>query len=404
MTDRSREEALAQVVEEAKVSLVPREVDWSAAWAGLAERALREARTDVAAREAGGGERTVSRRWGAYGAAALVAAAAAVALLVTRAPEDASPSAPPVAAAERTAASALVSTTGQGAVRIGGEAAGAGHVLRAGDEIQALQARALFEREGKVTWLLEGRDGGGGEGRARVTAATDSLVLALEDGAIEAQVTPVPSGEAFAIDVATDRGTVRVAVHGTHLRVSRSGTRVVVDLTEGVVAIGPPPSSGLTRGTRITAPAHVELDARDVQGTLAIDRAPAALRAAIPLNAAALVARAEAAERPSADPPEKNAPPSSSGPPHGPRTAARAPREAVARAVRECAAAQRKGADVKVTVSSELRLHTDGGGKITRAQFDPPLRPDIQSCAAEAIYKLTLEETGTLTVPIQFSY
>ena len=61
---------------------------------------------------------------------------------------------------------------------------------------------------------------------------------ALDDGAFEAQVTPVPSGEAFAVDVATPTSIVRIAVHGTHLRVARAGTRVTVDLTEGVVSIG----------------------------------------------------------------------------------------------------------------------------------------------------------------------
>ena len=51
-------------------------------------------------------------------------------------------------------------------------------------------------------------------GRARVKTANESLVLSLEEGAIEAQVTPVPNGEAFAVDVddPSHKPLVRVAV------------------------------------------------------------------------------------------------------------------------------------------------------------------------------------------------
>src|SRR5439155_1470159 len=133
--------------------------------------------------------------------------------------------------------------------------ASAGHALRTGDVLEADGARAVLERPRKVAWLLEGGNSSpAASGRARVKSAGESLVLALDDGAIEAQVTPVPSGEAFAVDIASGTSLVRVAVHGTHLRVSRSGSRVVVDLTEGVVSIGVPPRTGSTYGTLVTAP------------------------------------------------------------------------------------------------------------------------------------------------------
>ena len=34
----------------------------------------------------------------------------------------------------------------------------------------------------------------------------------------------------------------------------------------------------------------------------------------------------------------------------------------------------------------------------------PPLPPDIQTCAAETIYKTTLEDAGAVEIPIEFSY
>ena len=260
-------------------------------------------------------------------------------------------------------------------------------------------------------------------------SAGESLVLALEDGAIEAQVTPVPSGEAFAVDIATGSSLVRVAVHGTHLRVSRFGSRVVIDLTEGVVSIGTPPRSGSTYGTLVTAPSHVEFDAVDLDHTLRIDHAAAAIRAPITLvshdgfAAANVAVRAEAPQvapqgmpaaaalatvpRPAATQQRPASGPSPVEP--AAKTdpkAALPPREAIAAAVRACAAQRSRPENVRVTVSSSLKLKIAGGGDVETAQFDPPLLPEIQTCAANAIYKAKLEDSAgaTVTIPIDFSY
>src|SRR5262249_16961537 len=156
--------------------------------------------------------------------------------------------------------------------------------VREGDAIDVTGARAVFERPQKVTWLIE-QDAPQQTraARAHVNLTGEPFVLGLEHGSIEAQVAPVPVGEAFAVDVETEHGLGRVAVHGTHLRVTRAGNRVSVDLTEGVVAIGVPPRTGVTTGTVVTAPAHVELDATDLR-TLEVDHSPAAVRSAVPLE------------------------------------------------------------------------------------------------------------------------
>jgi hypothetical protein len=258
-----------------------------------------------------------------------------------------------------------------------------------------------------------------------VKSAGESLVLGLDDGAIEAQVTPVPSGEAFAVDIASGTSLVRVAVHGTHLRVSRSGSRVVVDLTEGVVSIGTPPRTGSTYGTLVTAPSHVEFDAADLAHTLRIDHAPAAIRAPISLVSHEGFAAAARVDALPASPEGTVVPVPLATVPR-PAAVQRAPvdpsrvetitkndtkpavpaREAIAAAVRACAAQRNRPENVRVTVSSSLKLKIASGGDVETAQFDPPLLPEIQVCAANAIYKAKLEDAagGSVTIPIDFSY
>jgi hypothetical protein len=343
-------------------------------------------------------------------AAALLAAAAAIALFARSDPGAPIGSAPKAAAVDAAAASSLREAVGAGDVRVGGLVAAPGYVLRPGDAIEVDCVRGVFERARKVSWLLEAD--GAGPARAAVKSAGDALVLALEHGAIEAQVVPVPTGEAFAVDVATERTLVRVAVHGTHLRVTRAGDRVVVDLTEGVVSIGVPPRTGVTYGTTVTAPAHVELDATDL-ATLRIDHAPASVRAAIPLAPAAEPARGEARVAAPADPPAVSvaAPSAAAHEAHAavparvePPKPAASPREAIAAAVRDCAARRSLAGEVHVTVASTLHLTVSASGNVELAQFSPPLSPDVQACAAQAIYRAKLDEPGRVSIPIEFSY
>jgi hypothetical protein len=97
-----------------------------------------------------------------------------------------------------------------------------------------------YRQEGRATWtLLPGS-------RVRVvslgTAGADGdptslppVVLALEQGAIYAEVVPQTRPETFVIEV--DR--TRVAVHGTAFTVTRLGDRADVQVFRGSVAVGP---------------------------------------------------------------------------------------------------------------------------------------------------------------------
>ena len=422
--------ALDRLVGQAKQDLEPRVSD--AAWTAMEERLVTQLSAERAARVAEVGVTSLASRRRArflqVGAAAL-AVAAAVAVFVRK--DQGSPLGDRHASiVADPSVSALRGSEGAGDVRVSGVVATAGHELRAGDVLEVDGARALLERPRKVQWLLERNapDAAGTVGRARVKSAGESLVLGLDDGAIEAQVTPVPSGEAFAVDIATEKALVRVAVHGTHLRVARVGSQVTVDLSEGVVSIGAPPRTGTTYGTLVTAPSHVEFDASNLDGTLKIDHAPSAVRAAVTLapREAQAIARNDVAASPAtpaanganAETPAvpatvprpvegRRAPepshPESAKPAGKPAVSAR---DAIAHAVRECAAARQRPENVRVTVTSSLKLKVAAGGSVETARFDPPLLPEIQTCAAAAIYKAQLEDSAgsSVTIPIDFTY
>lgn len=438
--------ALDALVAEAKQSLSPRVTD--DAWTALENRIvarMAEERSPLVD-EAAAPTAAARKRGNVIRIGAMVLAAAAAIVFVVRGNPGGAPleiEGTATSQAELTAGSLIAasSTEGPGEVRIGGQPAPVGHVLRAGEVVETEGgARAVLERPRKVTWLIERNlpASDAVAARARVKSAGEALILGLESGAIEAQVTPVPSGEAFAVDIAAGTKLVRVAVHGTHLRVSRTGSRVVVDLTEGVVSIGVPPRTGSTYGTLVTAPSHVEFDAADLDGTLRIDHTPAAVRAAVSLAAheppatalgarpvetvaavqpntpgAAQLAPAAPATVPRPAPvprpagervaPVANAEPEARP---GPPAMNLPPREAIAAAVRDCAAARSRPENVRVTVTSSLKLKIAPGGDVETAQFDPPLLPAIQTCAATAIYKAKLGDAAgtTVSIPINFSY
>jgi hypothetical protein len=292
--------------------------------------------------------------------------------------------------------------------------------LTPGDRIDVVDDVAYFESPGKVRWAAP-------RGSVlRVEHAASPLVLSLEHGAAEAQVTPVPSGEAFAVDVTASSGAVvRVAVHGTHLRVARAGDRVTIDLTEGVVSIGAPPRRGSTIGTLVTAPAHVELDARDL-GDIRVDHTPASVRPAEPVmpapheeETASLAPAPLAAPAVDQGVPEPQAQVQALLPP--PKTHAAvgtvAPPapvwlttpDAVAAAIAECgknALAAQTGFSTSVSaqVSASLSLRVGDDGTVKAALFSPPLPPEARDCAANIIYKRTkLATTGNVTVPISIA-
>jgi ferric-dicitrate binding protein FerR (iron transport regulator) len=398
-------------------SLGGADIDWNKVDAKLFARVNAEAKSHGALGRFAG-----TRAWAA--AAAALALAAAIPMMLGR--SSTTPLEDAIQAESRAdrSAGALAWKEGTGDVRIAGAQASAGSALERDDAVETRGARAVFERapHGKtaVTWTLEDAS------RITVRGTRGPLVLALEHGAVEAQVTPVASGEAFAVDVEG----ARVAVHGTHLRVARDGTHVVVDLTEGVVSIGAPPRVGSTYGELVNAPAHIEFDANDPHGTLKVTHAADRVRAAFALRpppeaSVTVTPRAqippEATHAPSPvafgtrapiTAPKNDAPAPSSAvpaPPAAPQATADVaidlhPEQTIADAVRQCARIQPAGDpdNVVITVSSRLELQVGADGAVTLAKFDPPLNPEVQSCASTTIYRTHFAQAGTVTIPLDF--
>ncbi len=353
--------------------------------------------------------------------AGALAAAAAIALLVGRGHD-----APGVDGLEsptaeiEPAAGAIVAREGDGELLIDGRVVAtgaAGTTVGAHAVVETRgSVRVLVERKGQVAFWVEPAS------RIVVTRSRGTLVIALDRGALEAKVTPVTTtAQAFAVDV----GASRVAVHGTHFRVARDGSRAVVDLTEGVVSIGAPVafrSVGATYAELVTAPAHAEFATENAAATLTIDHAPSAVRAAVAFAIPAPVAVAPTAPvalaptlptTSSSPTPAAPAPIVASAPKLGLAPSAQPPAIAtpdphaeatIARAVRACLAARPPAPGVKLIVSTVIELQADDDGTVQLARFNPPLAPEAQACATAAIYRVRFTRSATVSIPIDYQY
>jgi hypothetical protein len=395
---------LDKVVREARRQLgteQARNVDWDAVQRGLFERIARERLVERA--------RFLPRGLPSWPGVALAAAAAVVVFSVAAGEARRGRSLEVVHVAADEIAGSISSIDGGGQVRVDGREAAHGASLRVGNVIETRGADVTIDRAGKLTLRIEAGS------RAIVTHVQGTLVLALAEGALEAQVVPVASGEAFAVDV----DGARVAVHGTHLRVAREGQHVAVDLSEGVVSVGPAPRVGSVIGALVTAPAHAEFTASDAGGTLRVTHDPASVRTPVALASAPQVrpslltplAAAMPKTEPIAPPhatsavvpgsAHADARPGSPGPQAG-VSAEGNPDQAIAGAVRACMAERPRAENVTILVRTTLRLELGDDGSVHAARFDPPVAPDVNSCAAPSIYKARFAHGGTEAIAIDF--
>jgi hypothetical protein len=393
-------EGLEKLVREAREHLGSREVselDWASVDRALASRLEGERQAYRSRRPAAGWRRALLP-------GGLALSAAAVALFVVRMRPEPAPAGSPVGDAETPGDGVSIDPGGQALVQ--GVASSGDHALHVGDVIEAGLAPVSLHRPGKVAMTLEASS------RARVSKMGETLVLELQRGAIEAQVTPVPHGEAFAVDVEGSR----VAVHGTHLRVRRDDWRVVVDVNEGVIAVGEAPRVGPVLGAVVVASAHAEFMAFDPLGTLKVSREPSALRwpapprAPVPAETDATPEGHPGVEASSPHPPsaptgeprnEAHAsapPPATSG-----SAAAREAEVAALRAlVRQCMAERPRAENVTILVNTTLSLTLGDDGWVQSARFDPPVAPDVNACAAQSIYRTHFDHGGNVTLAVDF--
>jgi ferric-dicitrate binding protein FerR (iron transport regulator) len=399
---------LRKLVDESRQDLGAREVrgiDWTAVDRELFARLEQERRLERT--------RAVGPRAPAWGVGAAVLAAAACLALVAGKAHDTraldAPQAPLSASAP--AAGTVVAVLGSGELLVDGKPVTTGATLRLGNVVETRGTSVTVERPGKLSMILEAGT------HATVTHVQGALVLALDTGAVEAQVVPVASGEAFAVDV----GGSRVAVHGTHLRVARQADQVQVDLNEGVVIVGSAPREGSTVGTLVTAPAHADFAAPDLGGTLHVTHEAAAVRApngiaATPSTMATGVMAPAPAVLPTVRPEPRPSPAPAAPvvrPSPGAVTAAAtgAPAPSVpapdpnaagtlAAAVRACVHAHTRAENATVVVNTTLHLDLDAEGSVKAARFEPPVAPDVNTCAAAVIYRTRFAHDGTADVAV----
>jgi ferric-dicitrate binding protein FerR (iron transport regulator) len=389
--------------------------DWAVEATGIRWDAVEEGLFARIALDRGGERRSLApgrgRAWTAVVAG--LASAAAVAVVIATGHEAPSLDRAPTRPVED--ATSIARIDGVGAALVNGRPAAVGTALKVDDVIEARGAQVTVSRPGKITLLVE-------RGSSVVVKRVQgTLVLTLDRGAIEAQVVPVASDEALAVDI----GPSRVAVHGTRFRVARAGDRVSLDLNEGVVAVGPTPRVGPTLGGVVIAPAHAEFAEADPSATLRVTHDPTAVRAPASFEAAAQGAQAAppptalaAGSRssagdvasptvafapvgnPAGTPRPEPRPGASTSGWAGNTTADPNAHLGIAAAVRACFAEHIHADNITVMVQTTLFLRLHDDGSVGSARFEPPVAPEVNACSAEAIYRARFIHGGAVTIPI----
>jgi hypothetical protein len=319
--------------------------------------------------------------------------------------------------------------SGDDPVLVNGAPARPGTLVLLGDSIETRGSEVEITRAGLTVDIER-------NAQVFVRHARGPLVLALEQGAVRARVAPVAKGEAFGVDVANSR----VAVHGTVLRVARTGSIADVDLSEGVVSIGNAPRTGPVLGTLVTAPAHAQFTVSDGAGTMTVTHDPRAVRplpawpsavepvepfrsepshevAPLPSSGGSgalaapvatptpIPARFEprAAGLPSPYPAQDaDAGAATSAPGQPVATAEATASDAVETAVLTCMGKRPRDENVTVFVHTTLYLDIGDDGSVRSARFDPPVAPEVNDCASAAIYKSHFPRDTAVAIPIEF--
>ena len=332
-----REAMLRRLVRDARAEPTP-ELDWSR----IEQRLLQQ--TTHAAPEAKRSSYLL------IGSAVAVAAAAALWLVGTPSPDATSPLRP-------------------GEVTSVARAVQDGDQLAIGSRIETTEREAAVVHAGRATWTVSPNSS------AMLTGRGERITVRLEHGRVLSQVIPDPKPETFVVEAA---GT-RVAVHGTRFSVALSRGHVIVQVREGTVAVGPlgsVPSFFLTAG--MTGDFAADGRSGNIDGSAVREgksrpagpqkQAPA--RAMVPTATSALspVASTELPSEPSISDIETGI-------------------ARVVDATTDCFARfTQPGANgVRITVHTTLSLNIVDSGAVAEVDFQPPLSPDTEECAAAGI-------------------
>jgi hypothetical protein len=325
-------EALRQVVRDASAEPAP-EVDWERIEARLFAD-VEKSRPQTA--------RGGSWRW--MGALAAAAAVLLVSLGVLQNEPEPIVTAPTAAPAARVIGPDVASPVD-------------GTRLAIGDRVVSGARELSVEHPGLASWTLSPSS------KAALADNGERLTVRLEAGAVLSRVVPSSKKESFAIVT----GDVRVAVHGTVFRVERKGERALVEVTEGVVAVGPA-AVGPTDGWLLRAGDRGSFSLDGKTGT--VQRATASLDPVLVEGSPYPVKRAH---------------PAPANLPGAPTTAElENGLDVVAARVSRCFDDHTSSGDVRVQARTRLAAEVRPDGTIGSLSFDPPLAPEVQKCAQGA--------------------
>lgn len=339
-----REAALQRLVCDARAELSP-ELDWSR----IEERLLQQAK------RATPDPKRSSRPlvWGAVAAAA----AAALWLGGTGSRTTTLPVQPSEVATQRTSAHD-------------------GDILAIGSRISTNENEAVVTHAGWATWTVAP------DSSAVLAGRDERITVRLERGSVLSKVVPNPKPETFVVEAA---GT-RIAVHGTLFSVALAGGHVIVQVREGIVAVGPlggVPAFLLTAGTNGDFAADGRSGSINGRPVSATDtrphgppkQAPARAVSSTASSALAPVASAELPLEPAINDIETGI-------------------AGIVDATSDCFARFTQSADgVRITVHTALSLKILDSGDIAEVDFQPPLSPAAEECAAASISKVRFAPT-----------
>ncbi len=243
-----------------------------------------------------------------------------------------------------------------------------GNLLAVGSRVSAETREVSVDHAGRATWTL------GPSSSALLNDKGERIVVRLERGSVLSEVVPNPKPETFVIEAA---GT-RVAVHGTVFRVQLEGERVIVQVREGTVAVGP---IGAVPAFFLKAPAHGDFAADGRSGSIdgrPLGESAERNREPLKLNPSRPLAAASGNVAPVPSDLELPVEPSISDIETG-----------IARivdATSDCFSRNTKSTEgVQITVRTALSLQINGAGGVSDVDFQPPLSPDVEECAAASI-------------------
>lgn len=265
-----------------------------------------------------------------------------------------------------------------------------GDSLLLGARVAAGERAVSVAHAGRATWTLSPNSS------ALLAGKGERVVVHLEYGSVLSEVVPAPKPETYVVEAA---GT-RIAVHGTVFRVGLENGRVIVQVREGTVAVGP---LGDAPMFLLKAPAQGDFAADGRSGSIdgrqvGVPEAPRAKPLKLPPRPP-LVSPSSSVAAPAASV-ELPAEPSINDIEVG---IAR-----VVDSVSECFSQHTTATEgVQITVRSALRLKIDATGAVSDVAFQPPLSPDVGQCAASRISQVTFapsKQGGSVTRMLELKH